>query len=361
MYSNKKIIMHVVESTATGTLSMLSMLANNQAEIGHNVVVVYSRREETPLDLSQYFHPAVSIINIQMTGFKAKLLSFLRLRKVIKSNKPHCLFLHSSFAGFIGRFAALGIKLSCFYIPHCISFMRKDISTYKKSVFVLLERIASVKSSLYIACSDSEKRNINKYLPRVDVVTVENAVDVHKWITTSQWTDRALNVVTVGQIRYQKDPMRFASIAKAVLSQTSDLKFIWIGDGEEELKANLIEAGVIVTGWKKSDEVKELLSKSKYYLSTSLWEGMPVSPIEAMISGCLVVLSDCDGNVDVVHHGETGMVFHDAESGVRLLLNAINDQATSQRLANKGSEQSKNKYSAKRYLEQMESLIGGRA
>ncbi len=351
------VVIHIVESTATGTLSMVRLGANSQAEAGHDVSVIYSVREETPGDLASLFHPGVTLINVQMKSLKQKALSLFKIRKIITKNKPQAVFMHSSFAGFLGRLALLGKDAKCFYLPHCISFMRQDISGIKRLFFTLLEWAGALKSATYVACSNSEGDAIKKYIPFRPCVVVENAVNVEAWNYQGDWAARKKQVITVGQIRLQKDPMRFAQVAKEVLAQRKDVEFVWVGDGEEESKQALMSAGVNVLGWKTPDEVKTLLQSSRYYLSTALWEGMPVSPIEAMLSGCVAILSDCAGNIDIVASEKTGYVFNDVLGAVQQICLLLNDDKLASGLSDAGRNHSATQYAVERYVHEMNSLI----
>jgi glycosyltransferase involved in cell wall biosynthesis len=352
-----KTIIHVVEATATGTLSMLRLAANAQAKEGYGVKVIYSVRPETPEKLRELFERDVELVNIQMGSIKEKVQALFNIRSIIKGAQPRAIFLHSSFAGFLGRIALLGMKAKVFYIPHCISFMRQDISRFKKILFILLEWFGSIKKATYVACSESEGIAIRKCIPFRTCIVVENAVDVSAWSYRGRWSERKKRVVTVGQVRMQKDPVRFAGIAKGNLEQRNDVEFIWVGDGDEKSKEILISAGVNVLGWKTPKEVKTLLEESKYYLSTALWEGMPVSPIEAMLSGCVAVLSDCAGNVDIVTSGTTGFVFYTEKQAVEQLLSLFDDENLASSPAEAGRAHCVEQYAAERYAKEMNLLI----
>lgn len=273
-------IIHIVESTATGTLSMLRLAANTQAAVGEHVAVLYSRRPETPDNLSDLFHEDVQLVNIQILSLKEKLFSFLNIRRFIKDNKPGSIVMHSSFGSFLGRIASVGLKDNYFYLPRCISFMRQDISGLKRLIFASLEWVGAFKEATYVACSESEAIQIRKYIPFRKCVVVENAVNTAAWLGGNYWQTSKSIVITVGQIRLQKDSARFAKIASTVLATRDDVEFVWGGDGEVDYKALLIKSGVTVVGWKTQVQVKELLGSAKYYLSTALWEGVPVSPID---------------------------------------------------------------------------------
>ena len=235
--------------------------------------------------------------------------------------------------------------------------MRQDISTIKRTLFVLLEWVGALKSATYVACSNSEGDSIKKYIPFRPCVVVENAVNVNDWNFQGDWASRKKQVTTVGQIRLQKDPMRFARVAKEALAKRNDVEFVWVGDGDEEDKLALIEAGVKVLGWKTPDEVKKILRSSRYYLSTALWEGMPVSPIESMLSGCVAVLSDCAGNIDIVETGSTGYVFKDEKQAVEQLISLFDNEDLASSLAEAGRAHCAKQYAVERYVQEMNSLI----
>ena len=169
-------IVHIVESSATGTLSMVCLIANRLAREGHDVHVVYSVRPDTPQGLAAMFDARVALRHVQMKGAGLQR-TVGQLRATLNEIGPDIVHLHSSFAGFLGRLSTLFAlpRTAFFYSPHCISFMRRDISGMKRLAFVALERIACVRKCLYIACSESEGRAIRAWL-RQPVVVIENAV-----------------------------------------------------------------------------------------------------------------------------------------------------------------------------------------
>ena len=354
--SARKII-HIVEATATGTLSMASLLANTQAEAGHDVYVIYSLRPETPVNFCKEFSSSIKLYQIPMYKYNDKLKAAFSLRKYLIENSPHSIFMHSSFAGFLGRLAGLGLKsdISFFYIPHCISLMRQDIGFFRKGIFLLFEWIGALKDSDYIAVSMSEKIIVEKYIPFRKCHLVENAVFFNK---ESNLKKRNGNlIVTVGQIRHQKDPLEFAKISMILQKKCSEIQMVWIGDGDPYLRKLLEDSGVRVTGWLKRDDVLSLLSKSTIYLSTAKWEGMPVSIIEANYSGIPVVASRCAGNVDVVSHGVTGWVYDSIDDAVRLIQSALADIAGSINVARYAQKSAKKRFSIERYVNEMNAIL----
>ncbi|WP_415294438.1 glycosyltransferase [Candidatus Pelagibacter sp. Uisw_113] len=330
----KKKILHVIESTATGTLSAMRGLANSQINDGNYVSIIYSKRADTPKNLSNYFSPQISLINIQMSSIPNILISFIKIFKFILKFNPHYIFLASSKAGFIGRIVGLFVnkKILFFYIPHCISYIRKDISSLKKIIFISLELIASLKKCVIIAVSKSELKQIQKFIKFSPSFLVENAV-TSEYLNLRIPKKKNRNIITVGGIRPQKDPESFAKIAKKIMEIDNTISFTWIGDGDSKSKKLLLESGVLVTGWLDTSEVKNRLLNSTLYLSTAKWEGMPVSLLEALACGLPVIAFNCLGNADIIKGRDIGFVFNRDDNVVNETLNLINDEEKIHRMS----------------------------
>lgn len=295
-----------------------------------------------------------------MTTLTERLSCTLRLHKALKAKEPQTIFLHSSFAGFLGRISSFGLpkKTKIFYIPHCISFMRQDISPIKKKIFILLEWIAALKKADYIACSISEQKEIQRSIPFRDCHLVENALDFSSIPTPKpeKPCKTKKTVITVGQIRPQKGPSIFSNIARTVKKTDQSVEFVWVGDGDPLARTELEEAGVKVIGWVPKDQVFNYLGNADLYLSTALWEGMPVSLIEASCAGLPVVASNCAGNIDVIEHQKTGWIFQTPDEACSQIFYSFKNPETSQSIAKNALDIAKKRFSVDRYYREMEAL-----
>lgn len=331
---------------------MAALLANKQAET-NNVEIIYSNREETPENIDDYFKKNVILKNIQMLSTKEKIASILKIHKELKKTKPDAIFLHSSFAGFIGRAASIGLgnNVKIFYIPHCISFLRKDISKKLEKIFILLEKIAGIRKTSYIACSKSEYDAINKKLNPKKIYLVENAIEIEAKKTKKEQKNKIKKtIVAVGGIREQKGPEVFAEIAEKM----PHYDFLWIGDGEEKEKNKLKKSNIEITGWMNKKDVIEKISDCDVYLSTSKWEGMPVSIIEALINEIPVVASNCEGNNDIIINNENGYLFDSIAEVEEKIKKSLNENPEKlQEIAKKSLQ----RFSPKRYLKDVERIL----
>lgn len=76
-----------------------------------------------------------------------------------------------------------------------------------------------------------------------------------------------------------------------------------------------------VTGWTDRKEALRLASQANCFLLVSLWEGLPISLLEAMYMKKPCIVSDVIGNHDVIHNGQNGFVCRTLDDYVTALQN----------------------------------------
>ena len=115
----------------------------------------------------------------------------------------------------------------------------------------------------------------------------------HKKIELGLPEDQLL--ITVGRFAEQKNPMFTIQVMKALHKLRPELHLIWIGDGElrAQMESEIGEAGstyIHLLGTKKN--VNDYLRCADLFLMPSLFEGLPIAPIEAQAANLPCVLSD---------------------------------------------------------------------
>jgi glycosyltransferase involved in cell wall biosynthesis len=84
--------------------------------------------------------------------------------------------------------------------------------------------------------------------------------------------------------------------------------------------------------------VPQVLAAFDVFVLPSMWEGMPLTVLEAMRAGAAVVASAADGTAEVVIDGETGRLVPvgDGPSLTAAIADLIGDASTRERLARAG-------------------------
>ncbi len=324
---NMTLIVHVTEALGTGVAHSISQLARIQVNDGYDVVLVHSLRPESPSpdQLDQLFPPPIKRINLPMVTPVSPLRDLRDVRalvQIFKKVRPDVIHLHSSKAGILGRVAAMisGHGAHTFYSPRGFAFLRQDVSPSKRWLYLLFERIAASLHGTLIACSATEARLAQDRVGHGDVVLVENSADFTNINETTGGPRPRVRIVTSGRLCYQKAPWKFRTLAVDLNDLPAD--FVWIGGGEL-ISCLAVPAGTSVsltsTGWLERKAVLAEVAQSDIFVMTSLWEGMPLSLIEAQLSGLPAVVTDVVGCRDIVRHGETGYICKsDAEIAVYL-------------------------------------------
>lgn len=253
--------------------------------------------------------------------------------KIIKKEKPDLVHCHSAKGGVIGRFAAFFTGTKVVYTAHAFSFLSAE-SAKKKQVFLLLEKIAKLNSYL-LACSGSERELGIKVVGfnEKKAFAWNNAVpDADKGLRrisqisgiSSQKNEASDLLVTkvgeqyitsIGRPSYQKNPLFMVEVAHGIHLKHPDIKFYLLGVGFyspmlEDMKKLIhlydMDDTFYLLPWLSHEETLKYVKGSLLYFMTSLYEGLPISVIEAMSLGKAIVASDVLGNKDCVRDGYNG-------------------------------------------------------
>lgn len=128
-----------------------------------------------------------------------------------------------------------------------------------------------------------------------------------------------------------------------ILKRHPEAVLLLVGEGQllEESKSLARDLNVndSVKFMGKRDDVYNILSVSDIFVIPSLWEGVPISILEAMASGLPVIASSVGGNPDLVKNGLTGILFPNNDS--KAFIEAVSLLITDSHLRREMSEKSK--------------------
>lgn len=345
-------ILHIVEPFATGVLSFLIDLTKRQVE-EYEIYILYGIRPLTPPNVESLFDKRIHLIKVN--DFKGALGTVLNpkayrtINKYYKQIKPDIIHLHSSAAGFVGRWSIPCSKTKVFYTPHGYSFLMQDGSALKRMIYWWIEYLSAKRSAKTVACSEGEYKEAYKLSTNSTYVNNGlNIKELEPYIQQSQTLHQPIRVCTSGRILYQKNPKLFNEIAQL----TPNIEFIWIGEGE--LKTELTSKNIKVTGWISREKALETLQSADVFILPSLWEGLPISLLEAMCLKKVCLVSNVIGNRDVIKSGVNGFICNTTEEYASILkqisnqslnINSIRENAQQDVLQNYNVDLMAEKYS----------------
>jgi glycosyltransferase involved in cell wall biosynthesis len=324
-------IVHVVEPFASGVAVFVKSLVDNMKEDFH--IIVHGERELVmkAVEVKKSFKsPNVQFIRWKYAqreiSLRKDIKAFFELYHILKDLKRRDLVdavhLHSSKSGFLGRLACKFASIqNVVYTPNGAPFLvsRKKI---KNLFFRMFERIGNLFGGKVVCCSPSE---MNAYQQLgIDAININNGISL-KTVNPAPEIRKepgVFQIVTSARISHQKNPALFNQIAKK-FEHMKEFKFIWIGDGEDRDK--LTASNIIITGWVPANTSKKYISNADIYLSTSNFEGLSFSVLEALALKKPVLLKDCVGNSDIVKSGLNGDLFDTAEEAMIKIMQYFNN------------------------------------
>ena len=339
----KKKIVHVVEAFGGGVYNFLVDLLNNTID-EFDITVIYALRPQTPDNFINDFDKRIKFIHskymtrsIGLNDLKA----FFEIKKLLKSESPDIVHCHSSKAGLLTRLAINTKKIKTFYTPHGYSFLMEDSSKLKRLIYRSIEKIGTLNHSIIVACSKGEYEESLKLTKRATYVS--NGVNLEKlkkYIPDKikQINTKNLTFVTTGRVSYQKNPELFNKIAEYF----PQIKFIWVGTGDLENK--LTSKNIEITGWKNRDELMEILNKSDVFILPSLWEGLPISLLEAMALKKPCIVSNVIGNRDVISNENNGFVCNNLNEFIEVIKNIQDNKYNLEKISENAFNDVKNIY-----------------
>jgi len=261
------------------------------------------------------------------------LFKAFKLIKLLKDKQIHILHSHLFHANIlsriIGRLAGVPIIISTEHIMGLEAKWR-----------LVLNKLTSKWVTRYIAVSFAvggflkDKVGIGQY----KISVVQNGIDPKEHLTKENmlsefgFTNMDKIVGTVARIHKQKGHRYLLYAVKDVIRIFPDTKFLIIGDGPlknkmEKLSFDLqISNNVIFTGFR--NDVLNIMSIFDIFVLPSLWEGLPITILEAMSMKKSVVATNVSGNSEIVEDSISGILVAPGQPAqlAQAIIRLLNDE-----------------------------------
>lgn len=216
------------------------------------------------------------------------------IRRRVRDLDAAVVHAHSSFAGAYARplLAARRAAPPLVYTPHCFAFFRTDIPAWRARTYHRVERLLAPFTTVTAACSPAEaaaaarmRTRRTEFLPnRVPAQAVPHQ--------GRRRTGTPFTVVAAGRLCSQKEPQLFVEAAVRSRQEGRDVRWLWVGGGEERYESLFRDNGVPFTGWLSRPEVLRRVSTGDVYVHTAAWEGTPLTILEAVGLGLPALIRD---------------------------------------------------------------------
>jgi glycosyltransferase involved in cell wall biosynthesis len=185
----------------------------------------------------------------------------------------------------------------------------------------------NVRGKNIIAVSNMVRGNLLKHnVKEENIRVIYNGININKnpvEKTRSLLEEYNLKVssVNIGVIaRYSKQKAHLFLLAaiKELIEQEYDINLLLIGEGEERgnIEEFIHEHGlsdrVKLTG--NRTNVIDIINQLDFFVLPSIYEGLPISVLEIMSQGKVLIATNVGGNKEVINNGENGFLIESGDT-----------------------------------------------
>ena len=366
----KKIkVLHVLNFVGGVEICVRQIINNTNSKLIENIVLsqnIDKKRKITDSEKKEIKHYELTIqreINVSKD-----LLAIINMAKIIKKEKPNLIHAHSAKAGVIARIAAMFSNVNILYTPHAFSFLSTN-NYLKRKTFIFIERLLRTRRTTLLATSNSEKDqaiNIVGFSPS-NVIVLKNAISPIKQPSNkSKRIKHKKYICTIGRPSYQKNTEMLIEVFRLVQKKYKNIHLYIVGAGEYSPSLNNIKKLIIkknlsdhitILPWVKRDEAMAIIKYSQVYVSTSRYEGMPYAVIESLCLKTPCVLTNCDGNKDLIIDNKTGYLINDQDQKVmsKKICTLLEDKAKRMKFEENGHKHYQKNHLLSNYIKNLTS------
>ena len=311
-------VLHLLVTTSPGggpkhVYDLVRHLPVNEFE-----VVVAAPRDGTFFD--RFRDLGVIIVELPLSRLGARHLPLAM--RIVKKYGVDIVHTHGKGPGLYGRLAARRLGVPAVHTFHGIHY--GSYSRAGQWLYLTLERGLSRLSHAIINVSESQQAEglaLGLFEPGQSVVVV-NGVDLDEVDRTIRESTVRRDMLGLSADDFvigcvsRWDPVKRLEIllqaVRRLASRLPRLTLLLVGGGGEEARIRRLVADtglqdrVIFTGF--LGDPTRIYGTLDLYVATSLKEGLPLAPLEAMGASLAIVATDVPGHRDVVVNGETGIL-----------------------------------------------------
>lgn len=330
-----------------GRLRVLHIVGDGRPGGGTTVVSGLTRALAAPGDCDVHLasqtgsyalapQPGVTMHEVDFSAGRFAPAMLARLSRVIDTVRPDILHAHGARAGLPLTLLPIARAVPLVYSVHGYHFQGKKGLPHSLGKMSEARIARQAIANVFVSGTDREMARSNGFLKDRSGLVIHNGVDLAALPPSRVGDPRCIGFL--GRLSHPKNPL----MAIAVLARLRDegYRLLMVGGGEMEgevraaVKRHGLEALVDITGPLARADALRRIQEAGVLLLPSLWEGLPMAPLEAMGMDIPVVAARAGGIPEVVLHQETGLLVdnQDSDSYAQAIRTLASDSALKQSL-----------------------------
>ena len=325
-----------------GAEIMCENLVYAQKQLGHEVIAVSLGPERTVI--SQRMEAAG--VRVEYLDKKPGLdLNMIpRLVKLMKREKPDAVHSHLSVIKYVGLAAKLAGAKKYVHTVHSVAYEEAEGPLQKITNKFYFRNGWAVPVAL---SPEIQKTVLDLYgLAPEQVPIIYNGVDLSRCIPKENHrTGETVNILHVGRFDTPKNHPGLLRAFARLHRELPQCRLHLVGDGESrpemEVLAKELGIGDAVTFHGMQSNVYPYLHDADIFVLPSIYEGIPMTIIEAMGTGLPIAASRVGGIPGLLGGGESGMLIENDDDAIAAALKTlVLDQSLREAYGRKAKENS---------------------
>lgn len=233
----------------------------------------------------------------------------------LKQTCPDILTCHSSKAGIVGRIAARICGIPSVFTAHNWTFGKGAPPALRPIYWAIEWACGKIGNHIITVSEFGRAQALSAHIAAPSRITaVHNGMpDTDKSFAPAN-SNGPVRITMIARIGWPKDHTLLINALSPLKDHAWTLDLVGGGD-DTALRglalSNGLEDRINFMGERK--DIPDILARSDIFVLASLWEGFPLSILEAMRARIPVIASDAGGSKESVLHGENGFIVPPAD------------------------------------------------
>ena len=273
-----------------------------------------------------------------------------KMMRILKQIKPDVIHTHLHSYPYVMTYA---IK---HHIPIIHTMHNMPIFESKKLGRIILKFLFKHKFAIPVGISNIISEQI-KELYHVPSYTIYNPVDVSKFDIKKD-KQKQFTFITIGRMSEQKNQQLLLKSFRILVNNYKNVKLIFVGDGvlkDDLLKlTNDLKLNDYIEYVGNVDDVENYLKIADAFVLSSIYEGLPMTILEAMAASLPIISTNVGGVKDIVTNNGI-LVKVDEKDLAKAMLSLIENEKLCNEFKNNSYENAKN-YDLSKIVKEYEEL-----
>ena len=332
-----------------GTEKVILQLCENLTENFNNIVICsmggVHEEQLRKLGIKHY-----KIADIENKSLRNMYLTIKTLNTIIKRENIDIIHSHHRMAAFYVKILSYFKRFKFVHTAHNTFSDKKILTKW------------SLGSSNIIAVGERVSDNLNKqyHIKKNKIKIIYNGVErdnnkIDEIEIFNKYRKKGYFLIgNIGRLNKQKGMKYNINAIPRILQQNSNIIFFIVGEGEErkELEELVFKLGVkenvIFMGYR--NDINNIIKQLDLIILSSLWEGLPLIPLEVFSNSKTIVATDVDGTSEIVKNMENGILVcsKSSEAISEAIITLYNDRELMNKLEKNAVKTYKEKFTIKK-------------